>query len=135
MSNQQRKTAIEKFWEMEHSTPKHIDLYVEKSMDILDRIYDLMEEEGINQRELAKRLDKSEAEVSKWLHGVQNFTLRTVCKLEEAFGKDIIQVSKKRVPISRFTGFTGGATTNMGKLKLSSVRSSAQDETIMLLAA
>ena len=105
-----KKTALEKFWELEQSAPKHIDIYVEKSMDILDRIHDLMEEEEINQKQLAQRLGKTEAEVSKWINGVQNFTLKTICKLEEALGKDIISIPKKRSYNTTFSGSQGSLT-------------------------
>jgi hypothetical protein len=41
---------------------------------------------------LAEKLSKSEAEISKMLNGVQNFTLKTISKLEWAFGAKIIAV-------------------------------------------
>jgi plasmid maintenance system antidote protein VapI len=70
--------------------------YVEHSMSILERIHELLDEkfEG-KQSELAKKLGKKESEISKWLNGVQNFTLFTISKLEEVFEDSIITVSSK----------------------------------------
>lgn len=71
---------------------REIDLFVEKSMQILDRVHAMLKEQGISQKELAKRMGKNESEVSKWLNGVQNFTLKTLCKLEVALEQDIIVI-------------------------------------------
>jgi len=73
-----------------------VDNYVQHSMAILDRIHELIDVkfEG-KQIELANKLGKKESEISKWLHGVQNFTLFTIAKLEEAFGESIIKVQFK----------------------------------------
>lgn len=70
-----------------------VNNYVEHSMNILDRIHELLDEKfDGKQKELAKKLGKTEAEISKWLNGVQNFTLFTIAKLEEAFDDVIIAV-------------------------------------------
>ncbi|MBI1183593.1 helix-turn-helix domain-containing protein [bacterium] len=63
-------------------------------MDILDRFQFLMESKGLNQKELAEKMGKREPEISKWLNGVQNFTLKTLCKLEIALGDEIISIPK-----------------------------------------
>ena len=71
-------------------------LYVKKSFDIIDRLHELMEDEKILQKDLAVKLSKSESELSKWLNGMQNFTIKTLCKLEIALGKEIISIPCKR---------------------------------------
>lgn len=73
--------------------------FVEKNTDIVEEIYALMKQKGINsQKELAQLLEKKESEVSKLLSGVQNMTLRSITNLEIALGVDIITtVSKAKV--------------------------------------
>ena len=44
------------------------------SFRIVDRIREILEEKGLKQKDLAKRLGKSEAEISKWMRGTHNFT-------------------------------------------------------------
>ncbi|MFT3946155.1 MAG: helix-turn-helix transcriptional regulator [Agriterribacter sp.] len=75
------------------NTPDHVHRFVETSMNILDRIHELLNQKfDGKQKLLSEKMGKSEAEVSKWLCGVQNFTLTTISKLESAFGESIISV-------------------------------------------
>ena len=46
------------------------------------RISDLIAEKGITQKSLAESLDKKPSEISKWLSGNHNFTIRSLAKLE-----------------------------------------------------
>jgi antitoxin component HigA of HigAB toxin-antitoxin module len=70
--------------------------FIEKNTDIVEEIYALMEQHGVNsQKELAKLLGKKESEVSKLLTGVQNMTLRSITNLEVALGTDIIMTASK----------------------------------------
>ncbi|WEK36984.1 MAG: helix-turn-helix transcriptional regulator [Candidatus Pseudobacter hemicellulosilyticus] len=84
---------LHKYKEVINNTPDEIKYFVEDSMHILDRIHELLDDkfEG-KQKLLAEKLGKSEAEVSKMLSGVQNFTLKTLSKLRAAFGEPIIAV-------------------------------------------
>jgi transcriptional regulator with XRE-family HTH domain len=80
---------------IEH-TPEDVKEEVNLSMDILERIHELLDEKfDGKQKLLADKLNKSEAEISKWLSGVQNFTIKTLVKLEVAFGEPIIAVCTK----------------------------------------
>lgn len=85
--------ALKNFHRIVEETPEEVDNFVEHSMDILDRIHELLEQKfDGRQKLLAEKMGKSEAEVSKMLNGVQNFTLKTISKLETAFGERIIGV-------------------------------------------
>ena len=64
--------------------------FVNKNVDIVEEVCQILKEQGISQKELAKKLDKSSAEVSKWLCGTHNLTLRSITKLEVALGVDLI---------------------------------------------
>jgi transcriptional regulator with XRE-family HTH domain len=59
-------------------------------------IYELLEEKGWTQKDLAAKLDKSPSEISKWLSGEHNLTLRTLTRLEVELGEDLIQIPKTR---------------------------------------
>ena len=48
------------------------------SFRIVDRIHEILEEKGLKQKDLAQRLCKSEAEISKWMRGAHNFTIDTL---------------------------------------------------------
>ena len=73
--------------------PDDVKREVALSYAVADRIYNLMKEKGMTQKELAKKLGKSESEVSTWLTGRHNFTLRTLAKVSSVFGVNVIAVS------------------------------------------
>lgn len=74
----------------EEQPPEDIQRFVEKNLDISDRVHAHLKERGWSQRDLAEALGKKEAEISKWLSGTYNLTLRDIAKMEAALGKDII---------------------------------------------
>ncbi|TKG95179.1 XRE family transcriptional regulator [Puteibacter caeruleilacunae] len=73
---------------------KDVDLLVQHSFDFVDRIHEILEEQGKEQKDLAKALGKSESEISKWMTGTHNFTFRTIAKIEAALGESIIHFNK-----------------------------------------
>lgn len=84
---------LDKFHSVIKNTPEHVREHVRMSMHILDRLNELLNKKyNGKQKLLADKLGKSEAEVSKWFNGVQNFTTKTLTKLSVAFGEPIIAV-------------------------------------------
>ena len=77
---------------------KNIPLEIQKetsySFSVSDKIHQLLTEKGMTQKELARKMGKTEAEVSVWLSGQHNFTLRTLAKISVVLGKDLIEISK-----------------------------------------
>lgn len=77
---------------MQKGSPE-VKAEVIKAMDILERIHELLDEKfDGKQKLLAQKLNVSEAVVSKWLNGIQNFSMSTITKLEVAFGQPIIAI-------------------------------------------
>ena len=66
------------------------------SVKIANRIYEIMEERGMSQKDLARLLGKTETEVSRWLSGTHNMTMATIAKISAALDTDIIQVTTRR---------------------------------------
>ncbi|MDX2049195.1 MAG: helix-turn-helix transcriptional regulator [Chitinophagaceae bacterium] len=77
------------------SMPEESKIFVDKSLEIAHYIFQLMEQKGLKQRDLAAKMGKTEAELSKILAGMHNLTLRSVAKLEAALGATIICTPKK----------------------------------------
>ncbi len=67
---------------------------VDFSIDIANRIFDILEMKKMKQKNLAKLMGKSEAEISKWLKGTHNFNIETILKIQTILDEDIIQVVK-----------------------------------------
>ena len=53
---------------------------------------------GLTQKDLAIIMQKSEAEVSRWLNGTSNLTLATISKISCALGVDILTGNSKNKP-------------------------------------
>ena len=62
------------------------------SVEIVERIDDLMQKHNINQKQLAQQLGKNPSEINKWLSGTHNFTLKTIIRMETLFGEPILAV-------------------------------------------
>ena len=75
------------------ATPEDVRIQVDLSMDISDRIAHLLDMRGMSQKEFARMMGKTEAEVSRWVGGTHNFTLSTIAKISAALGTSIIRVS------------------------------------------
>lgn len=70
-------------------TPE-IQKQVDMQVMIANRIYDLLEQKGMSQKDLAQKLGKTETEVSRWLCGTHNITMATIAKIAVALDDDII---------------------------------------------
>ena len=76
------------------NTPKDVEIFVRLYSDIIVRINYLLKEKGYNQKDLAEKLAKKPSEISKWLNGNHNFTLRSLAKLEAELGESILYVPR-----------------------------------------
>lgn len=81
--------------EIRSTISPEMKLQTEMSVAIANRIYEILESKGMTQKELARRLGKTETEVSRWLSGMHNLTLSTICKISSALGEEIVTVPKK----------------------------------------
>ena len=70
--------------------PKEIQDDVIRSINIADEIYKVLQKQGKTSADLARKMKKSESEISRWMAGLHNFTFKTVEKIEEALGEKLI---------------------------------------------
>lgn len=90
-------------------TPKDVEIFVRLYGDIVVRINELIKEKNWTQKRLAAEMDKKPSEISKWLNGEHNFTLRSLARLEAELGESIITVPRREsVPFIK--GKTGTMT-------------------------
>jgi len=69
--------------------------FVDHSFDIVNRIFDLLEKQGKTQRDLANLMGKKESEISRWMQGTHNFTLKSIAKIESVLGEKLIVAPKQ----------------------------------------
>ena len=79
--------------EIRSSISPETKLQMEMSVAIANRIYEILEARGMSQKDLAKKLGKTETEVSRWLSGTHNLTLATLCKISAALEADVVKVA------------------------------------------
>ena len=79
------------FRQIVDETPAELKTQLRFSDSIAEKIDGILKERGMSQRELAKNTGKTEAEVSRWLGGTHNFTLRTLAKISTVLGEDLIR--------------------------------------------
>lgn len=84
--------AKKTFQECLSRVPNDLKQELDLSFAIADKIDSILKEKGITQKELAHATGKTEAEVSRWLCGTHNFTLRTIAKISNALGASIVNV-------------------------------------------
>lgn len=62
------------------------------SENIANQILKILSEKQLLQKDFALLLGKSEAEISRWLSGSHNFTIKTISKIELALQESIILI-------------------------------------------
>lgn len=74
------------------SVPEDVRKELDWSFAIADRLEAILREKQLSHKDFAKRMGKTEAEVSRWVSGTHNFTLRTIARISSALGTDLIRV-------------------------------------------
>ncbi len=84
------KTAFEEYNQIVASIPEVIHKEVNMEMEVSNKIYELMTQNGLTKTEFARSIGKRPCEITKWLSGQYNFTLSTLTLLSSFFGTPII---------------------------------------------
>lgn len=86
------RTAFEEYNKIVAGIPPAIQREVEMQIAVSNRIYDLMVEKGLSKAEFARAMGKRPCEITKWLSGQHNFTLKTLASLSTFFGVPLVEV-------------------------------------------
>ncbi len=101
----------------EQPSSPDIERFVDINLDISEQVMQYLDSKNWTQKDLAAKLDKSEAEISKWLSGMHNLTLKSISKMEAVLGEHIIitpQVAKKMFTKDNYIYFTVYGSSNEG---------------------
>jgi transcriptional regulator with XRE-family HTH domain len=80
------------FHQIVDETPVELKTQLRFSDAIAEKLDRMLKKRGMTQRDLARKTGKTEAEVSRWLGGTHNFTLKTLALISVALGEDVITV-------------------------------------------
>lgn len=90
---QELTKPMDTFAELCKEIPDDVKIEVDLSFAIADKIDTLLKDKGLSQKDFAREMGKSEAEVSRWLSGTYNFTLHTIAKISAVLGCEILSVN------------------------------------------
>ncbi len=87
------KTITTKFAQMTAAIPPEIRQEIDLEFAVSFRIEQLMKKNGYTKLQLAQKLGKRPSEITKWLSGQHNFTLRTIAQLSSFFGEPLVSAN------------------------------------------
>ena len=67
---------------------------VQLSADIIARIDAVLKQKNMTQRDLAKKMGRSEAVISRWTSGFPNLTLKSIAEISTALGEPLVRVTE-----------------------------------------
>lgn len=90
--NKLRSNDFQEHLEKYHRDPKALALFNEygKQLEIAYQLLRLRKKQQLSQAEVAKKLGTTQGNVARMEGGRQNFSVATLVKLAEIFGKDLV---------------------------------------------
>lgn len=76
-------------WLAKNKNPE-IDRFIERNLEITQRVCVILKQRGIKKNEFAKMLGKKPSEITKWLSGLHNLTLKSITKMEVVLGVSLM---------------------------------------------
>jgi len=107
-----------KYFEIESSIED--ETFIKQNIEIVLQINEILQTKGWTQSDLATEMGKSNAEVSKWLSGIHNLTLKSLAKLKVALNAEIIitpRRAKHKYNSIKYVTMKIQATSNNKNLK------------------
>lgn len=98
--------------------PEDVKIFVDLYADLVVRINQVLQEKGISKKELAEKLEKNPSEISKWLGGDHNFTLRSIAKLQAELGEILLEVPQRKAQTAFIKGYSRSVHTFVAYRKI-----------------
>ncbi|QXP69199.1 helix-turn-helix transcriptional regulator [Polaribacter sp. R2A056_3_33] len=89
---------------LEENQNAEIDRFIERNLEITQKVCVILKQRGIKKIEFAKMLNKKPSEITKWLSGLHNLTLKSITKMEVALGVDLMNPERKYVYLGMVAG-------------------------------
>ncbi|MBQ8222176.1 MAG: helix-turn-helix transcriptional regulator [Bacteroidales bacterium] len=86
------KTIDLTFKDMVSQIPSDIKMEVDLSFAIAKRLDCMISKHGLSKKEFAEAIGKRPSEVTKWLSGQHNFTIKTIAMISAYFEESMIIV-------------------------------------------
>jgi transcriptional regulator with XRE-family HTH domain len=83
------------FFEILKNIPQKVRNFTRLSMGIAADIDDILKQKKMSQKMFADLMEKKESEISKWLSGSHNFTIKSIAKIEEKLNTQILFIASE----------------------------------------
>ncbi len=97
--------ALNVFDRLLNSIPKNEERESNISFRIAQRIDFLMRQKHLSKSDLARGLGKEPAQISRWMSGNHNFTIKTMAELEVFFGEHLLISPTANEEIAEYTQY------------------------------
>ncbi|APG65084.1 hypothetical protein LPB136_06860 [Tenacibaculum todarodis] len=97
-------------WLTENKNPE-IDRFIERNLEITQKVCSILKKKGIKKSEFAKMLNKRPSEVTKWLSGLHNLTLKSITKMEVALNTNLLNPEPQYVYLGMVEGGSNEVAT------------------------
>jgi transcriptional regulator with XRE-family HTH domain len=97
--------ALNIFDRILNSIPQNEERESNISFRIAQRIDFLMRQKQISKSDLARGMNKEPAQISRWMSGNHNFTIKTMAELEVYFGEPILISPTAHEEIAEYTQY------------------------------
>ena len=67
---------------------------VQLSADIIARLDAILKQKNMTQKDLARKMGRSEPGISRWMSGFPNLTLKSIAEISTALGEPLIKVTE-----------------------------------------
>lgn len=84
------RTINDRFKQMVAEVPVSVKQELDLSFAIADKLDMLIKKRGLTKSEFAEAIGKRPSEVTKWLSGQHNFTIRTLSMLSDFFDEALV---------------------------------------------
>ena len=89
---------------LEENQNLEIDRFIERNLEITQKVCVILKNRGINKNGFAVMLGKNPSEITKWLSGIHNLTLKSIIKMEVALGVDLMNPELQYVYLGKISG-------------------------------
>lgn len=90
-------------WLEENKNPE-IDRFIERNLEITQKVCVILKQRDIKKNEFAKMLGKRPSEITKWLSGLHNLTLKSITKMEAILDVNLMNPEPQYVYLGMVEG-------------------------------
>ena len=97
--------ALNIFNRLLNAIPQHERVESDIAFRVAERIDFLMRKHNVSQSDLARGLDKDHAQISRWMSGRHNFSIKTLAELEIFFKEEILISPSAAEEVAEYTQY------------------------------